>query len=146
MDRELGKVLEIVVRDDLTGRAKHLGGLLRKGLLALQDKHKAIADVRGRGLLQGIEITAPEGIDLPGDKLGALVAHKAMDLGLSCNIVNLDGFAGVFRIAPPLIITEEELQRGLDILDDAFGQILQELKNKDEKKVANGTHTPVNLD
>ena len=134
------------MRDDLTSRAKHLGGLLREGLLALQDKHGSIADVRGRGLLQGIEITAPEGIDLPGDKLGALVARKAMDLGLSCNIVNLDRFAGVFRIAPPLIITEEELQRGLDILDVSFGQVLQELRNADQKKVANGTHTPVNLD
>lgn len=119
---------------------------MRQGLLALQDKHRAIADVRGRGLLQGIEITAPPGIELDGTKLGALVAHKAMDLGLSCNIVNLDGFAGVFRIAPPLIITEEELQRGLDILDDAFGQVLQELRKKDQSKVANGTHTPVSLD
>lgn len=139
-------MLEVVLRDDLTGRAKHLGGLLRNGLLALQEKHQAIADVRGRGLLQGIEIIAPEGIDLPGDKLGALVAHKAMDLGLSCNIVNLDGFAGVFRIAPPLIITEDELQRGLDILDDSFGQVLQELRAKNQEKVANGIHTPVNLD
>jgi len=138
--------LEIVIRDDLAGRAKHLGGLLREGLLALKDKHQAIADVRGRGLLQGIEITAPPGIEMAGDKLGALVAHKAMDLGLSCNIVNLDGFAGVFRIAPPLVITEEELQRGLDIMDVAFGEVLAELRNSDQKKVANGTSTPVNLD
>ena len=135
-----------MIREDLTGRAKHLGGLLREGLLALQEKHQAIADVRGRGLLQGIEITAPPGIELDGTKLGALVAHRAMDLGLSCNIVNLDGFAGVFRIAPPLIITEEELQRGLDILDDAFGQVLQELKKADQAKVANDIHTPVSLD
>ncbi|KAK9894606.1 PLP-dependent transferase [Cystobasidium minutum MCA 4210] len=140
------KVLEIVVREDLTARAKHLGGLLRQGLLDLQEKHQAIADVRGRGLLQGIEITAPPGIELDGTKLGALVAHKAMDLGLSCNIVNLDGFAGVFRIAPPLVITEQELQRGLDILDDAFGQVLQGLKKTNQEKVANGVHTPVNLD
>lgn len=140
------QVLEIVVRDDLTARAKHLGGLLRQGLLALQEKHRAISDVRGRGLLQGIEITAPSGIELDGTKLGALVAHKAMDLGLSCNIVNLDGFAGVFRIAPPLIISEEDLQRGLDILDDAFGQVLQGLKKADQAKIANGIHTPVNLD
>lgn len=135
-----------MTRDNLTQRAQKLGAQLRSGLLNLQSKHGAIADVRGRGLLQGIEITAPEGIELAGDKLGALIADRAMELGLSCNIVNLDGFAGVFRIAPPLIITEAELQQGIDILDAAFGQTIERLRKADQEKLAKKVPTPVNLD
>ncbi|KAM0748195.1 aminotransferase class-III [Meredithblackwellia eburnea MCA 4105] len=122
------KVLEIVVRDNLPARAAALGKVLRTGLLALQSKYPIIGDVRGRGLLQGIEIVAPPAkSNLTGDKIGAKVADLAMELGLSCNIVNLDGFAGVFRIAPPLTISDEDLAKGLEILDKAFQNVVADL-------------------
>lgn len=121
-------MLEIVVRDNLTERAATLGKVLRQGLEALQAKHGVIGDLRGRGLLQGIEIVAPEGSSLTGPKLGGLVADRAMELGLSCNVVNLDGFAGVFRIAPPLTVSDEELAKGLELMDQAFGDVLAEQK------------------
>lgn len=120
------QVLEIVTRDDLTARAAHLGQILRTGLVALQKKHGVIGDIRGRGLLQGIEIVTAKKSKLTGPKLGGLVADRAMDLGLSCNVVNLDRFVGVFRIAPPLTVTEEEVAKGLSIMDKAFADVLAE--------------------
>lgn len=51
-----------------------MGKLLREGLIKLRHKHGLIGDIRGRGLLQGIEIMAPKESNLKGDKLGALVA------------------------------------------------------------------------
>lgn len=145
-DHALLQVLEVVVRDRLTERAAELGQHLRKGLLDLQKKHGVIGDVRGRGLLQGIEIVAPEGSPLKGDKIGALVANLAMDMGLSCNIVNLDGFAGVFRIAPPLIVTTDELDIALKIMDKAFSTVLQKLRTESEAQLEDETHKPVSLD
>jgi 4-aminobutyrate aminotransferase-like enzyme len=140
------QVLEIVVRDNLTARASHLGKIMREGFLGLQRKHKVIGDVRGRGLLQGIEIVAPPELGYKGDKLGSLIGDRAMELGLSCNIVNLDGFTGVFRIAPPLVVTEEELQRGIDILDQSITQILDEIAQADEpKKMVEQAEKPVTV-
>lgn len=95
--------------------------------MALQAKHPVIGDIRGRGLLQGIEIISPAGCALSGDKLGARVADRAMELGLSCNVVNLEGFAGVFRIAPPLTVSDEELAKGLRIMDEAFADVLAQI-------------------
>lgn len=91
------QVMQIVMRDNLTERAARLGKVLRRGLLDIQAKHGIVADVRGRGLLQGIQVVAPKGSSVTGDKIGQLIGEKAMDLGLSCNIVNVKGFLGVFR-------------------------------------------------
>ena len=43
----------------------------------------------------------------------------------SCNVVNLPGMGGVFRLAPPITVTAEEIDAGLEILDEAFGYVLK---------------------
>ncbi|KAK2063345.1 PLP-dependent transferase [Colletotrichum caudatum] len=118
------KVLEIVVRDDICQRAAERGEQLRAGLLRLQERHWCIGDVRGRGLLQGIEIISDAETKAPGPDLGQAVSDRAMELGLSCNIVNLPGMGGVFRLAPPVTVTADEVEEGLRILDEAFGCVL----------------------
>lgn len=50
-----------------------------------------------------------------------------MELGLSCNVVNLPGMGGVFRLAPPVTVTKEEIDEGLRILDEAFAYGLKTL-------------------
>ncbi len=112
------KVLEIVERDGLAARSAVMGARLRAGLQAIQADHPAIGDVRGRGLLMGIEFA-----DTPGHPAAALsdaVTDRAMVLGLSANIVRAGSSGGVMRIAPPLTITEEELDLGIAILRRAI--------------------------
>ena len=120
------KVLEIVERDDMAKRAGRLGAQLREGLEKLQEKYWCIGDVRGRGLFQGIEIISDANTKAPGLDIGHQVSDKAMKLGLSCNIVNMPGMGGVFRIAPPVTVLEEEIEEGLRILDEAFGYVLEQ--------------------
>ncbi|NEA37453.1 aspartate aminotransferase family protein [Streptomyces sp. SID13031] len=108
-------VLDVLIRDGLGERAAKLGAFLRQGLDTLADRHSVIGDVRGRGLLVGLELVA-EG----ADELGAEVTRRCLELGLHMNIVQLPGMGGVFRIAPPLTATEEELSLGLEILDQAL--------------------------
>ncbi|KZZ90966.1 aminotransferase class-III [Ascosphaera apis ARSEF 7405] len=121
------KVLEIIVRDDIPKNAAERGEQLREGLLKLKEKYWCIGDVRGRGLLQGIEIIADVETKAPGAKLGHEISNKALDLGLSCNIVQIPGMGGVFRIAPPAIISAEEIARGLQILDESFDFVLKRI-------------------
>ncbi|KAJ5725802.1 uncharacterized protein N7483_007159 [Penicillium malachiteum] len=119
------KVLEIVERENVCKRATERGAQLREGLIKLQEKYWCIGDVRGRGLLQGIEIISDAQTRAPGSELGQAVSDQAMACGLSCNIVNLPGMGGVFRLAPPVTVTADEIEEGLRILDEAFNYVLK---------------------
>ncbi|GAM91257.1 hypothetical protein ANO11243_093050 [Dothideomycetidae sp. 11243] len=118
------KVIEVIERGELCRNARERGEQLREGLLRLKDKYWCIGDVRGRGLLQGVEVICDPVLKTPGGELGTAVANRAMSLGLSCQIVSIPGFGGVFRLAPPLTVTAEEIDEGLAILDQAFQDVL----------------------
>jgi 2,2-dialkylglycine decarboxylase (pyruvate) len=105
-------VLDVLERDKLDLRAAESGGFLADGLRELAARHDVITDVRGRGLLVGLELLS--------DEIGAAVTRRCLELGLHMNVVQLPGMVGVFRIAPPLTATREELQEGLSILDEAL--------------------------
>ena len=112
-------VLDVLTRDRLDLRARELGDRLRGGLDELARTHPAIGDVRGRGLLVGLELVDERGA-AAADALGAAVTRRCGELGLHMNIVQLPGMGGTFRIAPPLTATEDEIDRGLAILDTAL--------------------------
>lgn len=92
------KVLEIVQRDGLVARAEAAGSRLTARLHALQERFACIGDVRGRGLLQGVEIVADRATKVPAPELGDAITRRCLDFGLSMNIVQLPGMGGVFRI------------------------------------------------
>lgn len=114
------KVLEVVERDGLVARANLMGERLRNGLLRLQERFECIGDVRGRGLLLGMEVVKDRATKEPADGLGAKITRECMSLGLSMNIVQLPGMGGVFRIAPPLTVSEAEIDLGLGLLEQAI--------------------------
>jgi 2,2-dialkylglycine decarboxylase (pyruvate) len=116
-------VIDIVVRDRLAERAGIAGTRLRAGLDELADRHECVGDVRGRGLLVGVEIVADRTSKKPAPELGAAITRRCFELGLSMNITALPGMGGVFRIAPPLTITDAELDLGITILDQAIGDV-----------------------
>ena len=118
-------VLKILLRDHLTERVQAAGARLKTGLKLLQDEFECIGDVRGRGLLLGMEIVRDKCSKAPAPDLGARITHKVLELGLSMNIVSLPGMGGVFRIAPPLIVTDEEIDLGLSILHSAISEELK---------------------
>lgn len=113
-------VLDVIERDQLRARAAARGARLRDGLVALQERHESIGDVRGRGLMQGLELVRDRETKAPADALGQRVTAECFRLGLHLNIVQLGGMGGVFRIAPPLTVSESEIDLGLEILDQAL--------------------------
>lgn len=116
-------VLDVLERDDLAARATKLGDQLRTGLDRLASEHEVVGDIRGRGLLVGLELVADRSTKQGSDELGAAVTRRCLELGLHMNIVQLPGMGGVFRIAPPLTATEDELTLGLEILDQALTDV-----------------------
>ena len=118
------KVLEVVQRDGLIERARTMGDRLERGLRALQQRFECIGDVRGRGLLRGVEIVADRESRAPAPELGAAITRACMSQGLSMNIVQLPGMGGVFRIAPPLTVSTQEIDLGVELLGRAMESVL----------------------
>lgn len=119
------KVLEVVQRDHLADRARVMGERLERGLRTLQERYTCIGDVRGRGLLRGVEIVADRESKAPAPELGAAITRTCMSLGLSMNIVQLPGMGGVFRIAPPLTVSEAEIDLGVELMGRAIETVVQ---------------------
>nr|WP_205861354.1 aspartate aminotransferase family protein [Planosporangium flavigriseum] len=113
-------VMRVITRDQLHVQAANRGKRLRDGLLQLQDRHEQIGDVRGRGLMQGIELVQDRTTKAAAEDLGRRVTAECLSLGLHMNIVQLPGMGGVFRIAPPLTVSDDEIDLGLEILDQAL--------------------------
>jgi 2,2-dialkylglycine decarboxylase (pyruvate) len=118
------KVLEVVMRDKLVDRARIAGQRLENGLRSLQREFDCIGDVRGRGLLLGIEIVKSKASKQVAPDLGAAITRACMSLGLSMNIVQLPGMGGVFRMAPPLTVSDEEIDLGLGLLQRAIKNVV----------------------
>ncbi|WP_440073493.1 aspartate aminotransferase family protein [Streptosporangium sp. OZ121] len=117
-------VLDVIDREDLTRRAATLGDQLTERLLTLRDGYEVVGDVRGRGLLQGIELVRDKKSKAPADALGNAITSACLERGLHMNIVQLPGMGGIFRIAPPLTIGEDELHTGVDILEASLKAVL----------------------
>jgi 2,2-dialkylglycine decarboxylase (pyruvate) len=116
------KVLEIVLRDNLMARAREAGDRLNAGLLRLKQRHACIGDVRGRGLLRGLEFTNVGGRDATA--ISNAVTEASLEVGLAANIVRSGTSGGTMRIAPPLIVKDEELDEGLALLDKAIASVV----------------------
>lgn len=120
------KVMEIVERDNLVAQAKERGDFFIKRLTEMKDKFAFIGDVRGRGLMVGVEIVKSRETKEPDAELASELANIMMERGLSANLIAVPKFGGVFRIAPPITITEEELAAGLAIMESAFATVAKD--------------------
>jgi 2,2-dialkylglycine decarboxylase (pyruvate) len=117
-------VLHVITEEHLIERARTLGAYLREGLEGLQQRYDAIGDVRGEGLLLGVELVEDRETRKPAHALGAATTKRCFELGLSMNIRRRPERGSVWRIAPPLTVSHEEIDRGLSILEEALRQSL----------------------
>lgn len=118
-------VLDQVTGLDLPAVARHRGAQLRVGLDHLADRHRMIGEVRGLGLLLGLELVTDRDTRAPGDPLGSLtrrLVSSARDEGLLIYPATGGGNDAVL-IAPPLTSTVEEIDLLLGLLDRALTDV-----------------------
>jgi 2,2-dialkylglycine decarboxylase (pyruvate) len=113
-------VLDVIEEEGLVAAAAEQGEYLLGQLRELQARHEAIGDVRGRGLLVGLELVVDRDSREPANELGAAVTAGCLERGLSMNIVRSGSSANCFRMAPPLSITRDEIDTAVAILDEAL--------------------------
>ncbi|MEU5783590.1 4-aminobutyrate--2-oxoglutarate transaminase [Micromonospora lupini] len=103
---------------DLVGAARRIESVLVPRLRAIAERDPRIAEVRGRGAMLAVELVQPDTL-VPDPTATAAVSaacHAAGLLTLTCGT-----YGNVLRFLPPLVISDEHLTRGIDILDEAFG-------------------------
>ena len=111
--------LDVVEEENLTANAGAVGNHLMGRLRALAEKHQIIGEVRGRGLMIGVELVTNRKSKEPAGAGAELVLNVCKEKGL---LIGRGGiYASVLRIQPPLTITREQADAALDILDEAFG-------------------------
>jgi 2,2-dialkylglycine decarboxylase (pyruvate) len=127
-------VLDVILGEKLTERAATVGRYLKERLLELQHRHEAIGDVRGRGLLLGVEIVADRTTKEPGHALIKALSERCYQLGLNINLVG--GPHSVCRLAPPLTVSRDEVDQAVDIMDQALKEILRAARQVDNATAA----------
>ncbi len=117
-------VLDVIQEENLVAQAAKRGAYFKQRLHDLAREHELIGEVRGRGLLLGVELVKDRHTKEAAGAWGARITEECLERGLSMNIVRAGGAANVFRIAPPLTVTEEEIDRGVAILDEAIRAVV----------------------
>jgi 4-aminobutyrate aminotransferase-like enzyme len=113
-----GATLTIMQRENAPERTLRSGEYLKQRLLALFEKHAFIGEVRGRGLMLGVELVEDRKSKVPAAAKAVQIMEAAKHNGLLLGKGGLYG--NVLRIAPSMLIEQHELEAGCDILEKAF--------------------------
>ena len=114
--------LEILVKEDLVRNAERVGKVMLARLEALKERHRVVGEVRGRGLMLGIELVKSRQTKEP---LGREVTRALYQECLRRGLVAMS-YAPSIRINPPLVIREDQALAGLHILDEALDVVTRE--------------------
>jgi 2,2-dialkylglycine decarboxylase (pyruvate) len=119
-------VLDVVQEEDLAAASRARGDYLLGRLGELQERHEAIGDLRGMGLLCGVELVEDRDTREPAHELGAAFTEECERCGLSINLVRgrAGGAANCVRMAPPLTIAEDEIDLAVTIMDQALTTVV----------------------
>ncbi|MEM6750949.1 MAG: aspartate aminotransferase family protein [Planctomycetota bacterium] len=113
--------LEVIDAEDIQTNAKQIGGYLKEGLLELQDKHELIGDVRGLGLMLGVELVTDRKAKTPASAEAADLMELSRERGL---ILGKGGLYGnTMRIKPPMCLTRDDAGFLLAVLDECLTEI-----------------------
>ena len=113
--------IDMIEDEDLVGRARRIGELALPRLRALAERHPTVADPRGRGAMLAVELVGPDG-HTPDPALLADVVRRCAAEGVV--VLTAGTYGNVLRLLPPLVIGEDLLADGLDVLDAAVAAAL----------------------
>ena len=111
-------VLDIIEEDGLQENARVVGGRLKAGLQELMARHRLIGDVRGKGLMIGVELVRDRETKTPATQETLAVWEAAREMGLLIGKGAIDG--NVLRIQPPLCVSVADVDFAVEVLDEAL--------------------------
>jgi 4-aminobutyrate aminotransferase len=111
--------IEIIEEEDLVANAATVGAAALKRMQAIMDRREIVGDVRGRGLLLGMELVTDRAAKTPANAEAEKVMYRALEKGLSFKTT----FGNVLTLTPPLTVTQAQMDRALDIIDECLGEL-----------------------
>jgi len=108
--------IEIIEREGLVENSARMGQLMIEAFGQIQQEYEQLGDVRGMGLVLGLEIVEDKASKQPAAELTAEIVHQCYLRGLAC-IHPIGMFGNVIRVAPPLVITKDQVSESLDIFE-----------------------------
>ncbi len=111
-------VIDVIEEEDLCNKAERVGNKLEAVFKIYQDKYSFIGEVRRLGAMVAFEVVKGDERNTPDKALAGQIAKYANDNGLI--LLSAGIYGNVIRFLMPLVITDEELNKGLDILDEAL--------------------------
>jgi alanine-glyoxylate transaminase/(R)-3-amino-2-methylpropionate-pyruvate transaminase len=114
-------VLEIIDEEGLQENARVVGGRFKAGLKELQTRHRLIGDVRGKGLMLGVELVKDRETKEPARQETLDIMEHLREAGILIGKGALDG--NVLRIKPPLCLTAADVDYALEALDSALSRV-----------------------
>jgi 4-aminobutyrate aminotransferase/(S)-3-amino-2-methylpropionate transaminase len=114
-------VLEILLQDGLLERARSLGDILLARFRKLQQRHAIIGDVRGKGPMLALELVKDRETKKPATDEAKKLVQLCYDKGLV--LLSCGNFSNVIRTLMPFVITDEQLERGLAILEESLDEL-----------------------
>jgi 4-aminobutyrate aminotransferase-like enzyme len=114
-------VVDIMRRERLEENARRMGALMKSRFLEMKEKSPYVGEVRGLGLVMGVELVKNKKTKEPAPDLTRKLIDLAAELGLLIGSVGV--FGNVIRVAPPLVISEAEAYESLDIFEKALSRL-----------------------
>lgn len=115
--------LDIVVDEDLSGRAARIEKRIRSAFKQMAKEFPLIGDVRGRGVLLGIELVTDRESKTPAEKETKSIFEHCLSAGLIFQLRGVRKLKNVIRLVPPMTTTDAEADRAMSILYDAFAKV-----------------------
>ena len=124
--------IDIIQEEKLVERAAAIGRRMQAQLEAMAKDVEAIGDIRGRGVLYGVELVQDRGSRVPADTLARAVVAQCQTEGLLVQARGSHGRMNVIRLVPPMVSTDAQIDQGLSIL----GQVLRSASHVAASKAA----------
>jgi len=114
-------VIEVLLEDGMLERAKSLGRTLQQRFIDLQENHEIIGEFRGKGPMLALELVKDRETRAPATEAAKLLVEKCFAKGLI--LLSCGNYSNVIRTLMPFVITDEQLEKGLSILEESLREL-----------------------
>ena len=114
--------IEVIEEENLLEKSLHLGEIAMQRMNKMKEEHPIVGDVRTKGCLMGIELVKDRETKEPFNKAGEMVYQKAFAKGLAWIPAG-----HILRMSPPVVMSDEMMNQGMDMIDEAIGETEKEL-------------------
>ena len=122
--------IDVVVEEKLAERSAHIERKIKGAMAAMAREFELIGDVRGRGVLLGIELVKDRVKKTPANDENQKIFNYCLDKGLIYQVRGTRGLQNVIRLVPPMTTTDAEVDRAISILHDAFAAVSKGAKRR----------------